>query len=279
MTIRYINFHPAEFLAGVAGMTPEEIGVYWVICSLIYASDGPIMADDPRLRAMLRCHGNTLNCIIGRLEKSGKLSRNGLEITQKRCANELEKARKRSGNAQENGWKGGRPAKESNDLEKPVGFADEKPTEKLTINHKPITKNQETRASALVGFSVWYGRYPHKVGRAAAERAYRKAISDGATDEMLLAGLDRYVGSKPPDRPWCNPATWLNQQRWLDEPAKTAEAPTARPAGIATPTVTPSDEPWEQRVKRWRTTRFWMSGWGPQPDQPDCRAPAWLIQH
>lgn len=31
--------------------------------------------------------------------------------------------------------------------------------------------------------------------------------------------MQRYIATKPPDRNWCNPATWLNQERWRDEPA------------------------------------------------------------
>lgn len=66
-------------------------------------------------------------------------------------------------------------------------------------------------------FEDWYQRYPHKVGRKAAEKAYAAAHRkvDAAT---LLEGIQRYIASKPADRPWCNPATWLNQERWLDQP-------------------------------------------------------------
>lgn len=71
-------------------------------------------------------------------------------------------------------------------------------------------------------FEVWYSGYPHKVGRGAAERAFDAARrAHRPTFAELIAGRDRYIRSKPPDRPWCNPATWLNQQRWLDEPETT----------------------------------------------------------
>ncbi len=41
-----------------------------------------------------------------------------------------------------------------------------------------------------------------------------------------MATLERYKRCKPVDRPWCNPATWLNQKRWLDEwPAEVGRAP------------------------------------------------------
>jgi hypothetical protein len=38
------------------------------------------------------------------------------------------------------------------------------------------------------------------------------------TIEALMDGLARYV-AKTDDRPWCNPATWLHQARWEDQPA------------------------------------------------------------
>jgi uncharacterized protein YdaU (DUF1376 family) len=35
----------------------------------------------------------------------------------------------------------------------------------------------------------------------------------------ILAGLERYIRTKPPDRAWLNPETFLNQERWTDQPA------------------------------------------------------------
>lgn len=67
-------------------------------------------------------------------------------------------------------------------------------------------------------FDRFYGRYPHKVGRAAALKAFAGARKSGVPFARLMSGLDRYIASKPPDRAWCNPATWLNQHRWDDEP-------------------------------------------------------------
>jgi hypothetical protein len=36
--------------------------------------------------------------------------------------------------------------------------------------------------------------------------------------EDLFSALMRYA-NKTDDRPFCNPSTWLNQERWLDQPA------------------------------------------------------------
>lgn len=62
--------------------------------------------------------------------------------------------------------------------------------------------------------------YPHKVAKKAAMRALAAARRTGVTFDRLMFALDRYIHEKPPDRAWCNPATWLNGGRWDDEPAK-----------------------------------------------------------
>jgi len=71
--------------------------------------------------------------------------------------------------------------------------------------------------------SSFWETYPHQVGRRPAEKAFHRVQADGQVSfATLMAGLDRYVRTKPPDREWCNPATWLNQGRWDDEPYETS---------------------------------------------------------
>ena len=73
------------------------------------------------------------------------------------------------------------------------------------------------------GFAEWYGAYPHKVARDAAAKAFGRVMQSGrATLAELIAGVERYRVTKPPDREWCHPATWLNQGRWADEPAESS---------------------------------------------------------
>lgn len=83
-------------------------------------------------------------------------------------------------------------------------------------------EKKETRAARDVEFDAFWKLYPNRVGRAAAKASFVKARSKVELDP-LMAGLRRYVG-KTDDRAWCNPTTWLNQERWTDEPP----APIAR---------------------------------------------------
>lgn len=83
---------------------------------------------------------------------------------------------------------------------------------------QPPPSIERTREIAFGRFwSIW----PHKVGKPAAERAFAKHSGD---IDAIVAGVERYIRDKPPDREWLNPATFLNQERWKDQPAAAARA-------------------------------------------------------
>lgn len=72
--------------------------------------------------------------------------------------------------------------------------------------------------------SEFWPRYPNKVGKPKALEAFIAARRKATLPE-ILDGLARYKSDKPPDRQWLNPATFLNQERWNDEPAPRSTAP------------------------------------------------------
>jgi len=70
----------------------------------------------------------------------------------------------------------------------------------------------------LGDFNAWYKLYPRKVARAAAERAWAKAVKK-VEAEKIVAGLEHQLSAlKAKDKEYIpHPATWLNQERWDDE--------------------------------------------------------------
>ena len=135
--IRHIDFYPDEYIAGVSGqLTPEQSGVYWMICSLIYSKSAPI-DDDPKWlgNIMAGAHPRTIRKILEELESRGKIQRKDGVIWVERCANEIDKTDERIAKAHANGKLGGRPSKENKDLAKPDGLFNEK----LTTNYQPPT--------------------------------------------------------------------------------------------------------------------------------------------
>jgi hypothetical protein len=66
----------------------------------------------------------------------------------------------------------------------------------------------------------FWQQYPNKIGKPKAlaklDACRKRHIEFGA----IMSGLDRYIRAKPPDRAWLNPETFINQERWTDQPAQ-----------------------------------------------------------
>lgn len=68
-------------------------------------------------------------------------------------------------------------------------------------------------------FEAFWSAYPEKVGKGAGRKSFDRAVKKASLTD-ILAGVKRYVATKPAERAWAHPATWLNQERWLDQPAQ-----------------------------------------------------------
>lgn len=89
---------------------------------------------------------------------------------------------------------------------------------------KSATHNPQREPSSVVvvrepsEFDRFWEIFPNKVGKRAAEKSFAAARKRVEFAPMMNALLD-YV-HKSDDRAWCNPTTWLNQDRWEDKPAQ-----------------------------------------------------------
>jgi uncharacterized protein YdaU (DUF1376 family) len=72
-------------------------------------------------------------------------------------------------------------------------------------------------------FEEFWKQYPRRVAKGEARKAYKKAIKK-VDHGIIMAGLARY--NPDPDFT-CHPATWLNQERWQDEPDNRVKGVTA----------------------------------------------------
>jgi hypothetical protein len=94
-------------------------------------------------------------------------------------------------------------------------------------------RQKETREVALLfdptEFATFWDEWPNKVGKPAAVKALAAARKRGVPFDVIMDGARRYIRDKPPDRPWLNPATFLNQNRWEDRPAPTQISAAAKP--------------------------------------------------
>jgi len=95
-------------------------------------------------------------------------------------------------------------------------------------------EQKEPRDARSLEFETFWSRYPNKVGKPKAIASFAKARRAASLD-AITAGLERYIANKPPDREWLNPTTFLNQERWNDQPA--APPVRAGPAPRINPTL------------------------------------------
>lgn len=67
------------------------------------------------------------------------------------------------------------------------------------------------------GFDRFWDRYPRKVGKLVAMKAFDKALRR-ATEDEIMAGVELYRIHMPCDVQFvAHPASWLNAGRWMDE--------------------------------------------------------------
>lgn len=111
---------------------------------------------------------------------------------------------------------------------------EEKPTEPAEKTHLKPTSNppyidktsknskneEDSPLSPAGGFERFWNLYPNKIEEPAARKAFAKAEPIAGID-AILAGVTRYVSTKPPMQAWKKPAGWLRGERWNDQPAPT----------------------------------------------------------
>lgn len=97
----------------------------------------------------------------------------------------------------------------------------------------PLAPRKNTTSSKLDGdFDKFWSAYPKKVDKGHAVKAWTKAIKK-ADPASIVSAAERFARENAGgDRQFiANPATWLNGERWTDEPARPSQpVPAYRPA-------------------------------------------------
>ncbi len=219
MKLRRIDWYHDDWLAGTARLNAFEVAVYITVINLIYSEGDGIDRDDRDLARRLQLRVPHITRIVDALKAKRKLIEDGAKLYCRRCVDELERARNRHESASKNAterWKnralayagalgGAHPHARDNQ-------------QSSVIKQQSSKDTRASRASSNEAFDRWYEGYPRKDAKGAARKAFPGALKKTSLDE-LIAGVKRYITNKPPDQAYCHPATWLNQERWLDVPA------------------------------------------------------------
>lgn len=89
----------------------------------------------------------------------------------------------------------------------------------LQASESPTALPEPEKKSAMARrFERFWKAYPKKVGKGAAEKSFAKYKPDDQLTEAMIRAIDGQKMSRQWKEGYIpNPATWLNQKRWLDE--------------------------------------------------------------
>lgn len=107
-------------------------------------------------------------------------------------------------------------------------FEDEKPS--LRSKKTPARKRAEPAEDPT--FDRFWSTYPRRVAKPAARKAWAAAMKRGADPEQIIAAARLYATNprrqESDPKYTAHPATWLNQERYDDEPEESWQPPAPR---------------------------------------------------
>ena len=89
--VPYFNFYPTDFMRGVRGLTPQEVGIYTMLLCLIYEHNGPVARNIARLSAYCGCRPSSLEKALDRLAELGRITVADGMVMDDRAAEEIAK--------------------------------------------------------------------------------------------------------------------------------------------------------------------------------------------
>ena len=93
------------------------------------------------------------------------------------------------------------------------------PAEQLELTEPEPKPKAARKLADMDGFDDWYALYPKKTSKAAAEKAWPKAVQRAGSPEPIINALKQQLPTlKTNERKYIkDPATWLNKACWEDE--------------------------------------------------------------
>ncbi|MEI2388122.1 DUF1376 domain-containing protein [Breoghania sp. JC706] len=282
--IPYFNFYPADFMNGVRGLSPQEVGVYTMLLCRIYEENGPVDLHYLRLSTYCGMRESTFRKVLGKLVELGKLEIRGDCLTNARAELEISnradnlKNKKRAGEISAE-------KRQQKQRAAPTGV-EQVPNDKNTNKNNTPLNPPEGDARPKVDldqkFEEFWQAYPKREGpnpKNPCVRKFKSAIKAGAEPDQMIQAARAYAAqmSGEPPKFVAQTQTWLNQKRWQDctDAAQRRDAEQAVTLNGRTYTA--------QSIKRvvFETltgARTWPAEkLGPEPGKPGCAIPSELV--
>lgn len=220
--------HISDYDADTLHLTIAEDGAYCRLLRWYYANERPLPNDDQALASICRIGLSEWLAIAPKI-KSFFVTRDTREchvsvMHHKRCDSQILKQ-----NKHRRDWQSRQKKLRKHGIlddvtrDTRVSHASKGEERKgnnidLSLRSKSID-HRSNDIPKLDGFDAFWAACPRKIGKGGAQRSYAKALTQASAADLLAAmqcHAERVRGKDPKYIP--HPATWLNQQRWLDEP-------------------------------------------------------------
>jgi uncharacterized protein YdaU (DUF1376 family) len=226
-SLPYMQFYVNDYLADTAHLNATQHGAYVLLLMNYWQRGKPLDNTNNRLAAVARLTPEEWEDNREILAEFFWID--GDIWTHARVENDLAKVREKSEKASVSARQAFAKRSQS------VRIADGD----LSHIYTDTDTNTDTKNIYTDEFEIFWNTYPVKIGKGTAFKAWVKALKK-ATLEVIIEGADRYA--KDPNREGeftAHPATWLNGERWLDQPLPPKRPKDGFRAAINVPTIVP----------------------------------------
>ena len=217
----YMQFYVGDYLSDTTHLSVTEHGAYLLLLMGMWRNGGSLPADDAKLAKFARC--TTAQWLRVKSVVLDFFDLEDGQITQARLSAELQKYEVTLTRRSESGKASARAkALKSNN---PPSTLVERMLNQPEPEPEP-EKKERSKAKAFSpcegDFDAFFDAYPNRVGKRLAAKSYAQAlkrIKGPDPHGVIMAGIIRaQLSAKWLEGYIPNPATWLNQDRWEDQP-------------------------------------------------------------
>lgn len=228
----FFAFYPSRFMAGIRGLSANEVKVYISLICRIYEHNGPIPWKPEILATYCEMRQASFDKALDRLLRLEKLyvTSDG-RLANATCDEEIAQRMSKSKIARRAGKKSAekRQTKQragATGAQRPLNqWEGEKREREVAYAPSLSLAPPQAAARATSGddaFERFWQAYPHrggvKKGKQPARTKWRAAIRSGVDPEQVIAAAQAHHGDRRVIEGYArDPATWLNQRGWEDE--------------------------------------------------------------
>ena len=213
----YMKLYPADYLADTNHLTTEEHGAYLLLLMNYWQSGKPLDNRKGQLAKIARL-SNERWAIVEQTLASFFTIRRGIWSHQ-RVENDLQFVLSKSTKASVSGRISGvkRANERSTFVKRSLTYTDTE-ADTDTETDKKKKDIHQPKVDGDSDFNEFWKIYPRKIGKGQARKAFKAALKK-TTLEVILAGVETMKADPLLESEFTpHPATWLNGERWLDDP-------------------------------------------------------------